>query len=63
MNDESRNQLLCIATAIFAVRIFRSPLTEARPDGDRNLEATRAALDAAAIMAAVGKITDAADPQ
>lgn len=55
-DEETSNQLLLVTAALFAVRIFRSPLTEARPDADRDIEAKRAALDAAAIIKAVDEV-------
>ncbi len=61
MTDESRNQLLCLAATLFAVRLFKGSDKSSKfylgPNRDQVAECC--ALDAAAIIAAVDKIADA----
>ncbi len=54
--DEARNQLLLVTAALFAVRLFRSPMETHQPQADRDTEAKRSALDAAAIIKAVAEV-------
>jgi hypothetical protein len=52
---DARNQLLLVTAALFAVRLFRSPLENAS-ENDRELQARGSALDAAAIIKAVSEV-------
>lgn len=60
MKDERQERLLLLAALLFAVRVFRGPDRDYHPpeyaQQHREANADRAALDAAAIMAAVAKL-------